>query len=318
MNTFLNKIKKTYILLALLLSPLLLWIFWTFLYPLFSRAVIYPRYIQDSTSGYIILQPYKAQKYIRKLAPTATRWIKQIPRFSSLQPGPIRLDWFHNLPREFSLLFDYIPGTGFESRLILLEKRNSTAFIEELNSSRFLNEFCFIDWRSPLSSNVQKDLWINEGFVYGKKTWPTTGIHNFVSPPKLLKNKYLLELLWINREQNAIIILENLVRCFPRLNNTYLSTWYRALNNIEWIYLHVNLVEDNLISGSLFITPLSLAETTEIKESVFTLKEWIQLQLPSPIQLEINETSNTEHLRWDVRFYDFETRLKRALGNFSD
>ncbi|MGC9054731.1 MAG: hypothetical protein ACP5KS_12720, partial [Candidatus Hydrogenedens sp.] len=275
-------------------------------------------YIQETTTGYIILQPYKIQKYIRKLAPTATRWIKQIPRFTSLQPGPIRLDWFHNLPREFSLLFDYIPGTGFETHLIIREKRNSTAFMEELNASHFLNEFCFITWRSPLSSHIQRDLWVNEGVVYKKTSSISISDFNSFPPSELLTNKHFFEFLWINREQNSIDILENLVPCFPRLNTAYLPGWRNALTNIEWIYLNLNLIEDNLIAGTISIQPLNPTTTTEIKEGMLTLKEWIQSQLPSPLQLEINESTSSEHLNWEIRFYDFEIQLKRALGNFSN
>ncbi len=318
MNILLNKIRSPYLFLVILLLILFLGIFWIFITPLFSRATAYAQYTQETTTGYIILQPYKVQKYIRKLAPTATRWIKQVPRFTSLQPGPIRLDWFHNLPREFSLLFDYIPGTGFETHLIIREKRNSTAFMEELNSSRFLNEFCFIEWRSSQTSNIQKDLWFNEGFIYGKKTPSFINISNSIHSSKLLKNNHLFEFLWINRDQNTDIILEHLNRCFRRLNNTYLPLWQNALQNVAWIYIHLNLVEDNLIEGICIIYPVNPTAIKDIKESVISLKEWIQSQLPSPMQLEINETPGTEHLSWKIRFYGFEPQLKRALGNFSD
>ncbi|MGC8847170.1 MAG: hypothetical protein ACP5QY_15120, partial [Candidatus Hydrogenedens sp.] len=97
MNTILNTMRRPLFLLLFLFFFLLFWLSWIFISPIFSRATAYKPYIQETTTGYIILQPYKIQKYIRKLAPTATRWIKQIPRFTSLQPGPIRLDWFHNL-----------------------------------------------------------------------------------------------------------------------------------------------------------------------------------------------------------------------------
>ncbi|HOQ31132.1 MAG TPA: hypothetical protein PLA12_01330 [Candidatus Hydrogenedens sp.] len=318
MNIIFNKMRNPFFLLLFFFLLLILWLSWIFVSPIFSRATAYKKYIQETTTGYIILQPYKVQKYIRKLAPTATRWIKQIPRFTSLQPGPIRLDWFHNLPREFSLLFDYIPGTGFETHLIIREKRNSTAFMEELNSSHFLNEFCFINWRSPLSSNIQRDLWINEGFVYKKTSSTSINTYKSSSSSKLLKNKHLLEFLWINREQNATDILDSLVRCFPRLNNAYLPAWQRALNNTDWVYFNLNLIEDNLVAGTLIIHPITPTGTMEIKEGILTFHEWTQSQLPSPIQLEINETTSSEDLNWEIRFYDFETRLKRALGNFSD
>lgn len=318
MNIILNKIRNPLFLLFILFSLFIMWLSWIFISPVFLRATAYKKYVQETTTGYIILQPYKIQKYIRKLAPSATRWIKQIPRFTSLQPGPIRLDWFHNLPREFSLIFDYMPGTGFETHLIIREKRNSTAFMEELNSSHFLNEFCFINWRSPLSSNLQRDIWINEGFVYTKTSSSSINTYISSSPSNLLKNNHFLEFLWLNREQNATAILENLVRCFPRLNNANLPVWQHGLNNTEWIYFNLNLIEDNLVAGTLIIHPITPTGTIEIKEGILTLNDWVQSQLPSPIQLEIKETSHTEHLNWEIRFYGFEPQLKRALGNFSD
>ncbi len=316
MNELLIKLRNPFTWLILLPILLFLWFFWIFISPFFVRATAYKQYIQDTTTGYIILQPYKIQKYIRKLAPTATRWIKQIPRVTSLQPGPIRLDWFHNLTREFSLLFDYIPGTGFETHLIIREKRNSTAFIEELNSSRVLNEFCLINWRTPITSNVNKDIWINEGFIYGKKSFSND--NPLISNPIQLKNKHFLEILWINRDQNADIILESLVRCFPKLNHIHLPTWQVGLQNTAWIYLYLNLIQDNFVNGELIICPHSSADNLKIRESISTLNDWIQSQLPSPMQLEIQENPQGENLTWEIQFYDFEPHLKRALGNFSD
>lgn len=314
MNEILGKLKNPYILLIvfLLLFSIFL-LFWIFIMPLFSRASAYTLYTQDTTVGYVITQPYKIQKYIRKLAPTATRWIKQVPRFTSLQPGPIRLDWFHNLPREFSLIFNYLPGTGFETHLTIREKRNSTAFIQELNSSHFLKEFCFIEWRSHQCSNIQRDLWVNDGFIYGK-TQPDYSTQEIIPQP--LENNHLIELLWLNKEQNAAIILESLTRCFPSLNNPYLAEWHSALADSAWIYLNSDLVEDNLIEGILIIHPTTPTGIEGIKEGIATLHEWIQYQLPSPLKIEINEVvSSSVELKWEIRFYDFESQLRRALGN---
>jgi hypothetical protein len=178
--------------------------------------------------------------------------------------------------------------------------------MEELNSSHFLNEFCFINWRSPLSSNIQRDLWINEGFVYKKTSSTSINTYKSSSSSKLLKNKHLLEFLWINREQNATDILDSLVRCFPRLNNAYLPAWQRALNNTDWVYFNLNLIEDNLVAGTLIIHPITPTGTMEIKEGILTFHEWTQSQLPSPIQLEINETTSSEDLNWEIRFYDLK------------
>ncbi|HOV32518.1 MAG TPA: hypothetical protein PLX23_04050 [Candidatus Hydrogenedens sp.] len=313
MNDIFCKLKNPHILLIIFLLLLSIFlIFWIFITPLFSRATAYTRYAQDTTVGYIITQPSKIQKYIRKLAPTATRWIKQVPRFTSLQPGPIRLDWFHNLPREFSLVFNYLPGTGFETYLTILEKRNSTAFIEELHSSHFLKEFCFIEWRSHQCSNIQRDLWVDEGFIYGKMQ-PDYSIQEIT--PHSLENKHLIELLWLNKEQNAAIILENLTSCFKSLNNPFLTEWYSALADSSWIYLNLDLIEDNLIEGILVIYPVTPTGIEGIKEGISTLQEWVQYQLPSPIKIEINESVSSVELKWKIQFYDFESQLRRALGN---
>ena len=316
MYDILDKLKNPYLLLIVFFILLsVFFIFWIFITPLFSRATAYTRYTQDTTVGYVITQPSKIQKYIRKLAPTATRWIKQVPRFTSLQPGPIRLDWFHNLPREFSLVFNYLPGTGFETHLTIREKRNSTAFIEELHSSHFLNEFCFIEWRSHQCSNIQRDLWVDEGFIYGK-TQSGYSTQEITPPP--LENNHLIELLWLNKEQNVAIVLESLTRCFPSLNSSYITPWYSALDNSAWIYLYLDLIEDDLIEGTLIISPATSIGTEGIKDGISTLQEWIQNQLPSPLKLETNEMESSVELKWKIRFYDFESQLRRALGNPAD
>ncbi|HOK09334.1 MAG TPA: hypothetical protein PLJ10_06695 [Candidatus Hydrogenedens sp.] len=312
----LKNIKPSHILIICGLILSLSLSFYLYVYSSFSKATGYKYFVQDNTVGYVITQPSHIQAYIRKLAPSATRWIKQVPRFTSLQPVPIRLDWFHNLPREASLVFHYIPSMGFETRFIIREKRNSSAFIEELHASHFVKELRFIQWKSHQFANIQRDIWLNEGFIYGKPPYAQdVSIQTYTLP---LQNNHLVEIFWLNTDQNLSILLDQIYQSFPSLLRNYLIDWQTAIENIYWIHSTLDLKEDNLCQGVLNIQATNPIKIDEIRQGVQSFNEWLQSQLPSSMKFELTEENNFETLTWNIRFYDFEPQLKRALGNFSN
>lgn len=308
-------IKKKNWIITTILIVLSIWLslilFVIFFVP--YKAQAYRDFILNETTGILILQPYKVQKYISKLAPEYTKWIKQIPRFTSLQPGPIRLEGFHNLPREISLLFNHVPNIGNEVYLIVNEKKNSRVFIEEINDSGFIKNLCFAKWDSLRLSPYKSSIWYVKGY------FQTVSENRILTSPqfeeKLLSRKHLLEIYWNNSHSNLIGIKETLLLCYkPKGISQYLSCLEYLSQEVLELHLYLDLVEDNLIKGYLSISSVDSSQSIDLCIQQFS--EWIRSQLPNDINFEIY-LSNAENNRakWEIVFSQFEPHLRRALGS---
>ncbi|MCX8065261.1 MAG: hypothetical protein N3G21_08835 [Candidatus Hydrogenedentes bacterium] len=314
MNLLKSTKNKTAILL-ITLTLLLLWLLLVFIiiFSFSPKAQAYKNFIQNETIGIIILQPYKIQNYISKLAPSYTKWIKQIPRFTSLQPGPIRLEWFHNLPREISLLFNHIPNIGNEVYFVVNEKRNSEVFVNEVNDSGFIRNLCFTKWDSSKLSLYKDAIWYAKG--YYQVEFEKQG---FILQPlqeNLITNKHLLEIYWDNTNSDLAKLKELIISCYrPKGITPYLSCLDYLSHEISWLHLYLNLNEDNLVYGILRVSSTSNTQSTDLCLQQFV--EWIKSQLPNDISLEVNLSEiNGNIITWEIIFSQFEHHLRRLLGS---
>ncbi len=305
--------KNIIILLALCILFLSFSTFLVSMYLIPYNANAYKSFVQEGTSGIIVTQPYKIQSYISKLAPEYTKWIKQIPRFTSLQPGPIRLEWFHNLPREISLVFNYFPNVGHEVFLIVNEKKNSTIFVNEVNDSGFLRHLCFTKWDSLRVAPYKSSIWFGKGYVHISSETQTSRRQTSQRVP--LSNNHLIEIYWDNSYSDLSTLKELILSCYkPRGITPYLPCLDYLSIEILWLYLYLNLIEDDLIKGNLKVS--SSANYEYVDSCINKIFEWIQKQIPNDVHL-IATFRGLENgtITYEVEFSKFEQHLRKALGN---
>jgi len=117
-----------------------------FFYATFGR-VPHEAFMGRATAVRLTFQPYRIQRYISSLAPLGTRFIKGVPQLSSMQGGPIRINWIHRLPYEISLLLEEQAEDSLAAAFFVNVRPEPNDFMEALNESRLLHVLRFVQWR---------------------------------------------------------------------------------------------------------------------------------------------------------------------------
>lgn len=115
-----------------------------FVYP-FGR-VSHDHLLTPGTAVRAVFAPARVQRYVSRLAPDATRFIKSVPRLTTMQGGPIRVDWIHALPYEFSFLVaqDRPDGLGV---VCFINEQPESDFEGVVNRSGLLRELRPVQWQ---------------------------------------------------------------------------------------------------------------------------------------------------------------------------
>jgi len=119
----------------------------TYLYIHSERGrVSHEAYMPPETALRGITRPSKVQRYISKLAPAATRYVSGVPRLSSMQGSPLRVDWIHALPYEFTFLAAESASGALAVTLFVNPHPDSENFTGIVNRSRFFRALGLIGW----------------------------------------------------------------------------------------------------------------------------------------------------------------------------
>ena len=161
------------------------------------------RYLEPGVFVRASLQPARAQRYVSRLAPTATRFITTVPKVTSLQPRAFRVDWVHTLPYEFTLLFaSVLPGeTGVA--LFVNTVPEDTGFPQEFNQSPFFRDarrMAQIEWDRESLALVEKHVHTATGRIYLPRTGGAAQTLSALDerPPRWT-GKHLVECSAVNR-----------------------------------------------------------------------------------------------------------------------
>ena len=136
---------------------------WWFLFRGPAPALRHAEYLCPETAVRAVLCPARVQSYVSSLAPMATRFVRGIPKLSSMQGGPIRFDWLHKMPLEMAFLFDQAFPGRFGVTLFLQEHPTGEPLDELVDSSSFLGDLQPIVWSSPRLRREPKGRLLVEG-----------------------------------------------------------------------------------------------------------------------------------------------------------
>lgn len=118
--------------------------YWFFVRPVYG--VFHESMLAPDTAVRVVLKPVLVQSYVSSLAHTATKYIKGIPKVSSLQQFSFNTDWIHKMPFEFSFLFDQRSPERLGVLLFVKEHPASESFASLVNGSGFFRDLYPIDW----------------------------------------------------------------------------------------------------------------------------------------------------------------------------
>ena len=216
------------------------------------------RYLEPGVLARASLQPARAQRYVSRLAPTATRFITTVPKVTSLQARAFRVDWVHTLPYEFTLLFASAPPGETSVMLFVNTLPEDTGFPQEFNQSSFFRDarrMAQIEWDRESLALVEKHVYTATGRI---SLPPGGGAAQTLStlderPPQWTGN-HLVECSAVNRNGalaalHAALISGGNYGLADEDHAALMGAW----SAIEQIQLTGDLVRDDLIEFTLTV-----------------------------------------------------------------
>lgn len=128
--------------LALLLAAGAYWYF--YMRPL--RGISHESFLVQDTAVRAVVKPALVQSYVSSLAPVGTRFVKGVPRVTSLQQFSFRTEWVHKMPFEFTFLLDQRSPDFLGVLLYVQEHPASESFADLVDDSRFFHALHPIRW----------------------------------------------------------------------------------------------------------------------------------------------------------------------------
>ena len=121
--------------------------YWFFVRPMYG--VSHEPYMAGDTAVRAVAKPVLVQSYVSSLAHTGTRFVRGVPKVTSLQQFTFRTEWVHKMPFEFTFLFDQRSPDYLGVSLYVQEHPASESFADLVNDSGFFPALYPIRWERP-------------------------------------------------------------------------------------------------------------------------------------------------------------------------
>lgn len=102
--------------------------------------------VNERTKMRLTFQPAIIQDYITSLAPGITRFVSNVPKFTSMQARAFRVDWIHALPYEITFLAGQDSPTQVPLTVYVNPIPDNDSFVGEVNGWGALGRIPVIKW----------------------------------------------------------------------------------------------------------------------------------------------------------------------------
>lgn len=285
-------------------------------------GVTHEAFLVPDTAVRAVLKPVLVQDYVSSLAPTATRFVKGVPKFSSLQQFSFRTEWIHKMPFEFTFLLDQRSPDFLGVILYVQEHPAAEAFDDLVNDSGFFRALYPIQWESS------RMLRQGENHLLAMATLPipsaardgvSRSFPDYVpfDPPEVTGSHFAE--IAINNQNGALMELQGaLPGLVGVLNNPALETKSNAFwPKVAGVYFTADLEEPNRVSMTLEVT---LTDPGAVNETATLLDEaaaGVADYLSSRFGFSFGGTARPDGadvISGTYLLTGFETRLRSALG----
>ncbi len=292
-----------------------------FFYATFGR-VPHEAFMGRATAVRLTFQPYRIQRYISSLAPLGTRFIKGVPQLSSMQGGPIRINWIHRLPYEISLLLEEQAEDSLAAAFFVNVRPEPNDFMEALNESRLLHVLRFVQWRPYQVTPKAEGVLMTQGMVSIPQDtqslvaaqWPAAKD----LPPPPLSGKHLLELSADNGNGVLMQWLGALNTAYPRwCEDTLQQTLTQALPLVRHLSITGDLAKNDEVHFQVNVRCGEEAQPGMVEEAVNGAAEWLGDVLMEAHHFRFDggaQWMDAHTLKGDYVLTGFEGALSRALG----
>lgn len=279
-------------------------------------------FLVPDTAVRVVIKPPQVQSYISSLAPAATRFVKGVPKFTSLQQFSFRTEWVHKMPFEFSLLLDQRSPDYLGVLLFVQENPASESFADLLNDSRFFHALHPIRWEQPRMMRR------GTGQLTASGTLPipaaardavSARFPDFIplDPPQV-SGRHFVEIAVNNRNGSLMELQGALSRLAGILNNRELEdSMLRLWAGVESAHLSADLEGDDRVGLHMEIVCQETRTATIAAEAIQEIADAINMYLNARFGFLLQGTAYPEEeakVSGNFTLTGFEERLRNALG----
>ncbi len=286
-----------------------------------TYGVFHEPLMAQDTAVRVVLKPVLVQAYVSSLANVATKYIKGIPKVSSMQQFAFNTDWIHKMPFEFSFLFDQRSPEYLGVLLFVKEHPTSESFASLVNGSGFFHDLHPINWDQdsmlkegvgqliatgtlPIPASIQTAV---------SKEWPNYTPFN--APP--VSGRHFIEIA-VDNSNGALMELHGaLTRAVtPWASPGLEEEMYRLWPMIEKVQITADLEADDTLVFRGEIACASADAAGDIFVVVETAAEAAGGYLEGRHDFQLNGRADPAGDKVIVEYTlsGFEPKLRRALG----
>ncbi len=295
---------------------------WCYLHFATPGRVSHDAFLTRQTVLCLMAQPSRVQDYLSGLSPAGSRFVRDIPRLSSMQPGPIRLEWVHQLPYEFTILLDEKGPDAFGVTLFVNDRPERRGFQAALDDSSLLSDLRVVQWDAPRFLRKQPQVLLASGLLLvpgeaveaAAAIWPE--YTPFVSPEP--PQKHLLACSADNANGLLFKLHAALLRAYgPWGGNDLHVSLNEAWPSIAVLSLQADLQQDDDLVFDVKATLSSQGTRERVDAAVSALSGRLSEFLGAGRGFTFSGNAQwtgaaTLHGRYHLS--GFEARLRRALG----
>lgn len=306
--------------LMAIIAGVITWVYFFYATP---GKIRHDAFMGSGTAARLMLQPYLVQRYISSLAPAGTRFIKGVPQLSSMQGGPIRINWIHRLPYEITLLVkEQAEEDALGAAFFVNVRPEPNDFMEALNESSFFHDVRFAEWRPNRVVQKQPGVLMTQGDILVPQDtqavvaaqWPEAR----AIPPPPLSGKHLLEFSADNENGVLMQWYGAVIAAYPRLVDDALhQLMVPSLLLVRELNVTGDLVKADEVRFYVEVVCDGGNQPALVEDALNGVADWLGARV-----MAIHHFSFSGHVGWrnaftltgDFALTGFEGVLQRALG----
>lgn len=319
MGITLDRTKLQIVLVGVPLAFLLAGGSYYYFFVLPRHGVSHEDLLLPDTAVRAVVKPVLVQEYVSSLAPVGTRFIKGVPKVSSLQQFSFRTEWIHKMPFEFTFLLDQRSPDFLGVILYVQEHPAAESFEDLVNNGAFFQALYPIQWQSErMTSHGQNRLTAMGTLPIPERTRNTVSeaFPDYIpldTPP--VTGRHFVEIA-VNNRNGALMELQGaLSGLVGVLEDPALEDWlFRFWPSVESARFLADLNGADRMDMRLEVVCRDAREAAEIIQQTATdahayLERRFGFTLEGTAHQENSTTAQGEYA-----LSGFENRLRRALG----
>lgn len=294
--------------------------YYFFIRPLYGVA--HESYLLKDTAIRAVIKPPFVQSYVSSLANPATRFVKGVPKVTSLQNFVFRTEWIHKMPFEFTFLLDQRSPDFLGVQLFIQENPASESFGDLLNTSGFFYELRPIQWDADrIMRQASMQLLATGTLPIPQRVRDSVSLYfpDYVpfDPPRV-RGDHFIEIAIENQNGALMEVHGALERITDLLKDDGLdAVLYQLWPSVQWLYLTGDLIENDRLGFTLEVYCKDANGAEKAFEVAARVKESVHRYVASTLGFVFAGEATRDGqatIKGTYSLTGFEGCLRRALG----